>query len=905
MRIKFYFSENYPVVLKISRKFFLGLSFLLLLSATNINKSFGQAGEVLNFDGVDDFISLPFNLSGSYTKEAWINPTSLSGFPNILSGNNSTLYINGGLLSAGHTLPYTEVQDITPISTGVWTHVAVTFNASTSQMILYRNGMPVATNNTVAAYTDVFSYIGSLAQPTTYFNGNIDEVRYWNVVRTPAQIAASQNCELTGDEFGLLAYYKFNQGTAAGNNATITSLTDSQDKCFPYLNTTLNNFTLTGSTSNFVSAGPALSGTCSALFPNISLSGNSNCILLGDNTPSLLDFTSMGDFSYAPITKTFVIANTGGATLNIASVNISGANASDFTVSTPPATSVTAGSTTNLIITFNPSAPIGIKTATITINNDDLDEAAYSFDVSGTNAGEAKSLNFDGNDDRVDLPVTISGSYTKEAWINADFFVSPGNLLSGTNNALYTPGGQLSSGHVFPFTAVQDPVAMVTGTWYHVAVTYDSVTNQMKLYKNGVQVGATATVTPYTAVPLSIGAYEGDFEFAGYIDEVRLWKVVRSVGEIAANMNCQLTGDEPGLLAYYDFNQGADNGDNTGQTVLINKADRCGNYDGTLQNFALMGTSSNYSSNTNVPATTCAGNFENISVIGNSNCIAAGNNTPSVMNDTDFGPYIFPGVSKTFTIVNSGNNVLNISSIIISGANAASFTFVGATPTTVAANSSATFTILFQATGSGPRNATVTINNSDADEAVYSFAITGEATLITPVQLISFNGYLQGKNVNLQWKTAAELNNTGFYIERANSVNGPWQQIAHVNSTNRSGGDVYNYTDISLNAGVYVYRLQQIDTDGSNSYSSILVFNLNNVKNAISIFPNPVKDVVNIYAYRQDLLNTSFQVMAADGKLMAAGKINGTQTNVACGNWKAGIYIVKFSDGSVQRIVKQ
>lgn len=881
------------------------LSVCLLISTCFINQTHAQSGEALNFDGLDDYVTVPFNLNGSYTKEAWIKPSALSGFPNILSGNNSTFYINGGILSAGHTTPFTEAQDITPLATGVWTHVAVTYNATTQQMVLYKNGISVATASGVAAYTDFFSYMGTLVQPNTYYSGDIDEVRYWNVVRTPAQIAASMSCNLTGDEFGLLAYYKFNQGIAGGINTSITSLTDSQDKCFPYTTTVFNNFALTGTSSNFVTPGPSLSGTCSGLFQNISISGNGNCILLGDNTPSITDNTYLGDFGYTPVAKTFVITNTGGATLNISSVVISGVDAADFTVTTPPASSVAAAATTTFIITFNPSAPTAVKNAIVTVNNDDLDEAAYSFDISGRNSGEAKSLKFDGIDDRVALPFTLTGSYTKEAWVNSAIFASLNNILSGTNNAFYVRNGNLSAGHTLPFTEVQDPAFLEDSTWYHVAVTYDSVTTEMKLYKDGVQVGSTATVSPYAPVQLSIGAYEGDFEWDGLIDEVRVWNKPRTGSEIAANMICQLTGDEPGLIAYYDFNQGASFGNNTGLTVLSNKADRCENYDGTLINFNLTDSISNYSFSTGVAATACSGSFENISITGNGNCIELGNATPSAANDTDFGPSIFPGVSKTFTIVNSGNASLDISSIVISGTHAANFIFVGVSPTSVAANSSVTFDILFSATGSGPRNATITVNNSDADEAIYSFAVTGEATLITPIQLISFNGYLQGKNVNLQWKTATEINSSGFSIERATSVNGPWQQIAYVNSTSQLNGDQYNYIDASLASGVYVYRLKQLDTDGAFTYSKVLVFNLNNGKAEISIFPNPVNDVVNIYTYNQNLLKTTYQVLAIDGKLMLSGKITGTQTTVDCTNWKPGIYVVKFSHGTVQRIVKQ
>ena len=47
------------------------------------------------------------------------------------------------------------------------------------------------------------------------FNGGLDEVRLWNVVRTQSQVQAAMLSELTGTEPGLAAYWRFNEGTGA------------------------------------------------------------------------------------------------------------------------------------------------------------------------------------------------------------------------------------------------------------------------------------------------------------------------------------------------------------------------------------------------------------------------------------------------------------------------------------------------------------------------------------------------------------------------------------------------------------------------------------------------------------------------------------------------------------------
>lgn len=57
-------------------------------------------------------------------------------------------------------------------------------------------------------------------------------------------------------------------------------------------------------------------------------------------------------------------------------------------------------------------------------------------------------------------------------------------------------------------------------------------------------------------------------------------------------MNCELQGSESGLVAYYQFNQGVDQADNTSITTLTDATSN-GN-DGTLTNFTLTGTTSNW-----------------------------------------------------------------------------------------------------------------------------------------------------------------------------------------------------------------------------------------------------------------------------------------------------------------------
>lgn len=119
--------------------------------------------------------------------------------------------------------------------------------------------------------------------------------------------------------------------------------------------------------------------------PEIAVSGNGQDIANNNATPSLIDHTSFGQIAVASgnVPRIFTIANTGGADLTLGTMTISGANAGDFTVSTPPSSLVAAGSSTTISISFDPSTT-GDRTAQLSINTNDPDESPFTFAIAGT-----------------------------------------------------------------------------------------------------------------------------------------------------------------------------------------------------------------------------------------------------------------------------------------------------------------------------------------------------------------------------------------------------------------------------------------------------------------------------------------------------------------------------------------
>ncbi|MGB0432231.1 MAG: choice-of-anchor D domain-containing protein, partial [Bacteroidia bacterium] len=123
-------------------------------------------------------------------------------------------------------------------------------------------------------------------------------------------------------------------------------------------------------------------------YPEIAVLGNSNEIDNEDSSPSSTNHTHFGEtpISGGTVSRTFTIENTGIGPLELTGapyVEISGTNASDFTVSTQPSASIVSvsGSAT-FVVTFDPSTT-GSRTATVSISSDDDDESTYTFDIEG------------------------------------------------------------------------------------------------------------------------------------------------------------------------------------------------------------------------------------------------------------------------------------------------------------------------------------------------------------------------------------------------------------------------------------------------------------------------------------------------------------------------------------------
>lgn len=114
-----------------------------------------------------------------------------------------------------------------------------------------------------------------------------------------------------------------------------------------------------------------------------------------------------------------------------------------------------------------------------------------------------------------------------------------------------------------------------------------------------------------------------------------------------------------------------------------------------------------------------------ISVKGNGVNINDNDNSPSVQDNTDMGSTkTLTAITKSYVIMNAGNDTLKISSIVLSGTNSSDFTLGNfSAPKSIKPRDSSSFDVIYTPSGIGISNAMLTINNNDSNESVFNFAI--------------------------------------------------------------------------------------------------------------------------------------------------------------------------------------
>ena len=200
----------------------------------------------LDLDGVDDYLQVADAADLSFgsgvadtplTFETWFRPDAMVRHQLLGKwgdGSNSEykLHIASGVIrldlrdnsAQAMVSAYTASSQVSLI--GSWHHLAVTYDGrggatAANGITIYIDGVAVPVvrinNPAYVAMENLTAplQIGREGPSWKQFDGALDELRLWNVVRTPSEIQSYMTTELSGAEAGLVAYWQFNEGTGA------------------------------------------------------------------------------------------------------------------------------------------------------------------------------------------------------------------------------------------------------------------------------------------------------------------------------------------------------------------------------------------------------------------------------------------------------------------------------------------------------------------------------------------------------------------------------------------------------------------------------------------------------------------------------------------------------------------
>jgi len=526
-------------------------------------------GYAIEFDGEDDYINISgINHGGitdpsgggggtqQYTSEGWfmLKAGNEGGRQFLWESTFYTIsleidpslhlkyHVNFGAKTGGSGY-INVVTDIQP-GADIWHHAAVTVDARNNDIfaLCYYDGELISESSVINEYlTEVGDHIniGGHRSGGRPFKGIIDEVRFWNIVRTQEEIQEYMYKPLEGNEPGLFAYHRFDHTSGL---VSVDMTSNHYDGAW---NGTLGgdytepHWVPSGAMSHNVGATKAINATN---VKNTSFTANWEPV--ENVTHYYLDVATDEEFTeiVAGFENFDVSANT--------SYLVPGLNPG-----------------TNYYYRVGISDTTGIKSNAIYV--------VTSLDPPGN------VLAFDGQDDYLRCPVKnflgITGpggshQYTSEAWFRLDpglegkrrtLWETSGNstllLEINADGYLYYKIGADSSNFSKDCEYISE-IQPTPGEWNHVAIIADNSTDNLvaTLVYNGEEIatetrqGSLMKSTRYT---FYIGTYRehNDYWFVGAMDEVRIWNICRTVTEVQDNMQRILTGNEPGLACYYRF----------------------------------------------------------------------------------------------------------------------------------------------------------------------------------------------------------------------------------------------------------------------------------------------------------------------------------------------------------------
>ena len=519
--------------------------------------------------------------------------------------------------------------------------------------------------------------------------------------------------------------------------------------------------------------------------------------------------------------------------------------------------------------------------------------------------GSGKSIEYNGSTQYINVgddPSLNITNGTIEFWFKPDWVAGS---LGGTNPMVVgkrTTGNTQYAIHVtddLDAIGLHDgstfgtvPITFVQGEWYHVSFT--DVGTDTNVTVNGVPIGSTGNAyTSNTGAPFNIGSNDGNADFFdGEIDEVRIWDAQLSTTNIRDWMNVKLTNLHPeyaNLVGYWRFDEG-------NESVTKNWA---GGTNGTLINSptwvtsgAMLGDQSvhDFSAPTTLSLNVAGAGELTVDIVGGTadgiQIYYIGESPENITPPANFNNLD----NKYFGVFVVGNNPFYTLTYDYSGN-----TIIGSESNIQLAyrsNNADTWINLGGIIDTGAN--TITQSGLNGTE----FILGGTSNPL-PVTLLSFTAdVIESSDVLLHWRTATEINNNYFQLERS-SDGVLFNEVVKIQGSGNSHEEKqYQYIDRNATVGLNYYRLKQFDFDGKTEVLKILPVEIKALNKHISIYPNPASSRLNVTVERIQGAELQFELTDLQGKKYSLEPVSkeGYIFTFRLNNLLPGVYVLSISN---------
>ena len=546
-----------------------GIEFANRTNPANSLHPFGD--QVLELDGSVDPLLLPnqprFALDGDWTVEGWFRAaaTEANGFALVRrqvgdDGVNYEVGIDAGLQ------PYVSFADISGNERRVtastvwpgterWVHLAGVYDAANLLLSVYVDGRQVAT----AKASVVRPASDEPAKARTILaddlDGRIDEVRIWQTARDADEIYQGFTTHLSGGDSGLVAYYRFDDGTFPANTSGKADWTHGQ----------IQEFT-TGFRGNWVddwfSAASIVSTGTTTFLPR----GGTvipEADLDNDGLPDWWEITYFGNLVTSDGTQDYDGDGLTDLSEYQAGLDPTKTHTYGGTVADPDLDSDGDGIINIDEQNLYRTNPGKADTDDDGVNDGvEIDEgtspwhpmSVYSVETNLFNLAERRSLDMGPVEATgIELPMADrfqfgTNGWSVEAWVypqndtNGDIFFFDGidgdsfrlSLKDGAPYGVIFEAGTILAEIGGPITNRngnwQGATPLVSNKWTHLALVWSPLENTIRLFEDGVLMFGELTLREAN-VGKGRAFIARDFD-DGYIDEVRVWERVRTREEI-------------------------------------------------------------------------------------------------------------------------------------------------------------------------------------------------------------------------------------------------------------------------------------------------------------------------------------------------------------------------------------